>query len=219
MGCISLSNWKLCEDPLRSGPSESDRSLRMLTNAAFITAVFFVFFLYVSASLLALLWLSVLTGHVWMMSDQCRFPTSCQQVCLRNSWQPPLQPQPLKPRSGLVCALLDPIATLRFKVLSWFSSVSMEKRRFQSCRQYLTKPSIVLLGSSGVSTSSSCKTVVLCTSIRTEGISHHRVIRHNCRHPAVRTFVLIDHPQCTQIHCYEHHSFESSYERDHLRIP
>ena len=54
MGCISLSNWKLCEDPLRSGPSESDRSLRMLTNAAFITAVFFVFFTYDSARARAL---------------------------------------------------------------------------------------------------------------------------------------------------------------------
>ena len=57
--------------------------------------------------------------------------------------------------------------------LSWLSSVLMEKRRFQCCRQHLTELSIMLLGSSGVSTSSSCETVIWCISIRTEGVGHH----------------------------------------------
>ena len=58
--------------------------------------------------------------------------------------------------------------------LTWLSSVPTEERRFQCCHQHFTELSIMLLGSSGASTSSRRDVLVVSrTPVGTEGVGHH----------------------------------------------
>ena len=72
-----------------------------------------------------------------------------------------------------VFLLLSVVPYCQRHELSWLSSVPTEKRRFQCCRQNLAELSIMLLGSSGVSTSNRRILVVSRTPVGRKGVGHH----------------------------------------------
>ena len=77
----------------------------------------------------------------------------------------------------------------------------------------------MLLGSPGASTSSKRDvSVVPCISVGTEGVGHHRVVRHEGRRPAVRTLAFVGHPQRTYVCRCEKLSLKSGHEAISLPV-